>query len=41
MKVLDLFAGLGGFSQAFRDRGHYVFTIDNNKEFNPSLCVLI
>ena len=38
MKVLDLFSGLGGFSQAFKDRGHQVTTIDINKEFNPDIC---
>jgi len=35
--VLDLFSGLGGFSQAFKDRGHDVVTIDNNPEFNPDI----
>jgi len=39
MKVLDLFSGLGGFSQAFKDRGHTVITIDNNPEFNPDICI--
>ena len=38
MKVLDLFSGLGGFSQAFKDRGHIVVTVDNNPKFNPSIC---
>jgi len=28
MKVLDLFCGLGGFSQAFRDRSHEVIGVD-------------
>lgn len=37
MKVLDLFSGLGGFSQAFKDRGHDVVTIDNNTEFEPDI----
>jgi len=27
--VLDLFAGLGGWSQAFKDQGHIVHTLDN------------
>ena len=31
LRVLDLFSGLGGFSQAFRDRGHYVVAVDINK----------
>ena len=39
MKVLDLFSGLGGFSQAFKDRGHQVVTVDINSEFNPDICV--
>lgn len=34
MKVLDLFAGLDEFSQAFKDRNHDVTTLDNNSEFN-------
>ena len=30
MKVLDLFSGLGGASEAFLDRGHDVLRIENN-----------
>jgi len=30
MKVLDLFSGLGGFSEAFVKHGHEVLRIDNN-----------
>lgn len=33
MRVLDLFSGLGGFSQAFLDRGHSVWRIDNDDKF--------
>jgi hypothetical protein len=33
MNVIDLFSGLGGFSQAFVDRGHYVERYDFNKDF--------
>lgn len=33
LKVLDLCSGLGGFSQAFLDRGHDVLRIDNNPVF--------
>jgi hypothetical protein len=33
MDVLDLFSGLGGFSQAFLDRGHRVLRIDNDARF--------
>lgn len=39
MKVLDLFSGLKGWSQPFIDRGHEVFTVDNNPKFEPDLCV--
>jgi hypothetical protein len=38
MKVLDLFSGLGGWSAAFKDRGHTVITVDNNPKFNPTIC---
>lgn len=38
MKVLDLFSGLGGWSKAFKDRGHKVITLDNNLDFNPDVC---
>jgi len=41
MKVLDLFSGLGGFSQAFKNRGHDVTTIDNDIKFNPTICMNI
>jgi len=34
MNVIDLFSGLGGFSQAFVDRGHYVERYDFNKDFH-------
>lgn len=33
MLMLDLCAGLGGASQAFRDRGWQVITLDNNPAF--------
>ena len=33
MNVIDLFSGLGGFSQAFVDRGHYVERYDFNEDF--------
>ena len=38
MRVLDLFSGLGGWSQAFKDRGHTVVTVDNLEKFNPTIC---
>ena len=37
MRVLDLFAGLGGWSAAFRDRGHEVVTIDIDPSFKPTI----
>lgn len=36
MKVCDLFSGLGGWSRAFRNRGHGVVTIDLDYSFNPT-----
>jgi hypothetical protein len=38
MKILDLFSGLGGWSQAFKDRGHEVVTVDIESKFNPTIC---
>ena len=38
MKVLDLFSGLGGWSQAFKDRGHEVITYELYSKFNPDVC---
>jgi len=38
MKILELFSGTESFSKVARERGHDVFTIDNNPKFNPSLC---
>lgn len=37
MRVIDLFSGLGGWSAAFRDRGHDVFTVDIEERFKPDL----
>jgi hypothetical protein len=34
LRVLDLFSGLGGWSQAFLDRGHDVLRIDINRRFH-------
>lgn len=39
MKVLELFAGYGDISRAFRERGHETFTIDWNEKFDTDLCV--
>lgn len=33
LNVVDLFSGLGGFSQAFVDRGHHVERYDNDIKF--------
>lgn len=38
MKVLDLFCGTKSIANAFEKKGHEVYTVDWNKEFNPSLC---
>ncbi len=37
MRVLDLFSGLGGFSEPFRDRGHEVITLDIDARFKPDV----
>lgn len=37
MRVLDLFSGLGGWSQAFADRGHDVTTVDIEPSFRPTV----
>lgn len=37
MKVLDLFSGLGGFNQAFKDREHEVVTVDILEKFEPTI----
>ena len=37
MRVLDLFAGLRGWSDPFRERGHEVFTVDFDPKFDVDL----
>lgn len=37
MKVLELFCGTKSISNAFKERGHEVFTVDWEKSFEPSL----
>lgn len=37
LKVLDLFCGLKGWSQAFSDREHEVVTVDILHKFNPTI----
>ena len=39
LKVLDLFSGLEGWSQAFRDRGHDVLTLDSDPRFDSDICI--
>lgn len=38
MKVLELFCGTKSISNAFKERGHEVFTVDWQKDFEPTLC---
>jgi hypothetical protein len=38
---VDLFSGLGGFSQAFLDRGWTVYRYDNDKQFSKVPCTHI
>ena len=38
MKVLELFCGTKSISNAFKERGHEVFTVDWEKSFSPTLC---
>lgn len=38
LKILELFSGTESFSKVARERGHEVFTIDNDEQFNPNLC---
>jgi hypothetical protein len=37
LKVIDLFCGLGGWSAAFRKRGHDVLTLDKEQRFVPDI----
>lgn len=37
MKVLELFCGTKSISNAFKEKGHEVFTIDWEKDFKPDL----
>lgn len=38
MKVLELFCGTKSVSNAFKARGHEVYTVDWEKSFEPTLC---
>lgn len=37
LNVLDLFSGLGGWTQAFEARGHDVTTVDNHPDFGATI----
>ena len=39
LKILELFSGTESFSKVARERGHETFTVDNDKRFNPDLCI--
>lgn len=45
MRVLDLFSGTGGWSEAFLRRGHDVYRIDNDEQFrdvdNTVICDIL
>lgn len=38
IRVLDLFAGLEGWSGAFRERGHDVISVDIEPKFGTTIC---
>ena len=39
MKILELFSGTASFSKVARARGHEAFTVDNDPECKPDLCM--
>jgi len=39
LNVLELFSGTKSISQAFREKGHTTFTVDNNSSLMPDLCI--
>lgn len=39
MRIIELFSGTGSFSNVAKERGHKVFTVDFDKQFNPDLCI--
>lgn len=41
MRVLDLFAGLKGWSEPWEGRGHDIITLDNDPKFNCDITVNI
>lgn len=38
MKTVELFCGTKSFSKIAEARGHSIFTIDNDSDFNPDMC---
>jgi hypothetical protein len=38
LKVLELFSGTASFSNAAKERGHDVLTVDNDEKFTPDIC---
>lgn len=41
MKTIELFSGTKSFSKVATKLGYKTFTIDNNPELNPDLCISI
>lgn len=39
MRILELFSGTKSFSKIAEARGHKVFTVDIDSQFNPDLCI--
>jgi hypothetical protein len=39
VRVLDLFSGLRGWSEPWKERGHETFTVDIEPRFEPDLCI--
>ena len=39
LTILELFCGTKSFSKVAEERGHKVFTLDFDKQFNPDLCI--
>jgi site-specific DNA-cytosine methylase len=38
MKVLEIFCGTKSIGKAFKEKGHQVFSIDNDPQHSPDLC---
>jgi len=41
MNTIELFSGTKSFSKVAEKLGHKIYTIDNNKELNPDLCISV